>query len=403
MNNKKIYGNSKTREDHKLIVLNFIRKHGQVSRTDIYEKTRISKPTVTRVIEELLKEGIVRETGVGESSIGRKPVYIELNPSAYYCMGVNISRNTIRASMVDLGMNIISKKAVDIRHINSVEIFKETVAAAVKDLCSESKVEPENILGVGIGASGIIDSKKGVILDFAIGHKLLDIHLKKYLEEALAMKVLIDNIANTRTLGEYWYGYGVGYKNIIFVSCSEGIGSGIIVEGNILRGKSNVTGEIGHMIVNTNGRKCICGRYGCIEAYSSTEAVENLTREVLRQGRSSILLNRVNEDIEIINYKMICECADQEDQLCIERLEEAASILSTGLANTIGIINPELVILSGDMFDASDYFYEMVKRFTKEKLFNVLTQDVVFKKRKVQDSLYEIGAAALVFKSVFRD
>lgn len=182
MNNKNISGNSKTREDHKLIVLNFIRKTGLVFRTDIYEKTKISKPTVTRIIEEILKEGIVRETGVGEPSVGRKPVYIELNPSAYYCIGVNISRNTIRASMVDLGMNIISKRAVDIRQIKDALAFKSTVAGVIKELCSECRIDTEKILGIGIGAPGIVDFEKGVILDFAIGHKLMDIHLKEYLQ-----------------------------------------------------------------------------------------------------------------------------------------------------------------------------------------------------------------------------
>lgn len=406
MNYKRVIGNSQVREDNKIKVLNYIRINNAVSRTDIFKHTNISKPTVTRIIEQLLKEGLVIETGIssGESELGRKSVYIQINPSAHYCIGINISKNAIRASLIDLSMNIIRKKTTSIKHIKEVDEFKEIVLNSINELLNETEnIDINKILGIGIGVPGNVDYLKGIIIAFASKPNVVHVNLKDYIEERLNLEVFIDNNAKTRALGEYWYGYGTGYKNLIYVVCSEGIGSGIIAEGNILRGKNNVTGEFGHMSINANGKKCSCGRYGCVEAYCSLDAIENMAKAALKQGRKSQLLGLAQGDIDAIDYKLICEGARGGDLLCNERLEEAACFLSTGLANTIGIINPELIILSGELFDESDYFYDLVKEYTIGKLSNIAAQGIMFVNRKVKDNLYEIGAATLVYKSFFQD
>lgn len=406
MNYKRSVGNSRIREDHKIIVLNYIRINKAVSRTDIYKNTNISKPTVTRVIEQLLQEGLVVESGIAanESEVGRKPIYLQINPSAHYCIGINISKKAIRASIIDLSMNIIFKKTTSIKHINEVDEFKNIVLNCIEELLTEVKgIDKSKILGVGIGVPGSVDYDKGIIVAFASKPNIVNVNLKDYIEEKLNIHVLIDNNAKTRALGEYWYGYGSGYKNIIFVVCSEGIGSGIIVDGNILRGKNNETGEFGHMSINTDGRRCSCGRYGCVEAYCALESVENEIKIALKHGRKSIVMESVEGDIEAIDYKLICEAANKNDLLCKEQLEEVACFFSTGLANMIKIINPELVILSGELFDESQYFYKLVKEYTKDRLLSNLSQDVVLMNRRVKDSLHEIGAATLVYKEFFRD
>ncbi len=406
MNKMISVGNSKIREDHKIQILNYIRINKAVSRTDIYKNTNISKPTITRVIEQLEQEGLVIESGiaVSESEIGRKPIYLQINSSAYYCIGINISKKAIRASIIDLSMNIIVKKTTSIKHINEADDFKNIVLNCIDELLLEvEEIDKSKILGVGIGVPGSVDYDKGIIIEFASKPNIVDVNLKEYIEEKLKFHVLIDNNAKTRALGEYWYGYGSGYNNILFVVCSEGIGSGIIADGNILRGKNNETGEFGHMSVSIDGKKCSCGRYGCVEAYCALESVENAVKAALKKGRKSIIIELAEGDIEAIDYKLICEAANQNDLLCKEQLEEVACILSTGIANTIRIINPEIVILSGELFDESEHFYEVVKEYTKNRLVGNSYQDVVFMNRRVKDSLHEIGAATLVYKEFFHD
>lgn len=406
MNYKKIVGNSKIREDHKTRILNYIRINKAVSRTDICKNTNISKPTVTRVVEQLLNEGLVIESDVvtAESEVGRKPVNIKINPSARYCIGINISKKNIRASVIDLSMNIVLKKTTSIRDVTEVDDFNNTVLNCINGLLDSVKnIDRSKILGIGIGVPGNVDYNRGVIVEFASKPNIVNVKLKEYIEERLNLKVFIDNNAKTRALGEYWYGYGIGYKNIIFVVCSEGIGSGIIADGNILRGKNNETGEFGHMNVKIDGKKCNCGKYGCVEAYCTLESIENTVKSFLKQGRKSVLNELVHGNIELIDYKMVCKAACEGDMLCKECLEEAACFLGTGVANTIRIIDPEIVILSGELFDESEQFYELTKEYTKEKLSKAAAKSIVFVNRRVRDSLYEIGAATLVYKRFFQD
>ena len=400
MNLKKGLGNSQTREDHKIRVLNYIRINNVVSRTDIYKNTNISKPTVSRVIEQLLQEGLVIESGTtaGVSDVGRKPIYVQLNPSACYCIGVNISKSAIQASMIDLSMNIIFKKTTSIKHVNKVDDFKEIVLSCITEILDQVKsVDMTKILGIGIGVPGTVDYNNGTIMTIASKPNIVDINLKDYIEERLNLQVLIDNNAKTRGLGEYWYGFGIGYKNIIFVVCSEGIGSGIITDGNILRGKNNVTGEFGQMTISSDG-KC-----APLESFCALGSIEKSVKEELKRGKQSVLFELTEGNIEAVDYKQICLGAAKGDMLCREKLEQAAGYLSVGLANMIQIVNPEIIILSGELFDKSEYFYELVQEYTRNKLWNIAVQGVVFARRKVVDGLYEIGAATLVYKRFFQD
>lgn len=405
MDGSNIKGNSKTRHDNKLKILNFIRLNSPVSRTDIYERTEISKPTVTRIIEDLIKKGLITEIGTAESNAGRKPVNLVLVEDAFYCIGVNISRHTLSASLVNLGMKIVKTNTLSIKNIKDTNSFLNIVYNTIRELIDSSKIPHSKILGLGIGVPGVVDFQKGIIKHLSISHTLQEVPLGSYLENLLELKVLVDNNANTRALGEYWYGLGTGYKNIVYLACNEGIGSGIIVEGNILRGKNNITSGLGHMIVKIDGAKCNCGGSGCIEAYSSIEAIESAAKEAVLRGSNSLLLPKIGsvENIDKIDFSLIAKCADNGDDLCTKILWEAASVLGAGVANLIGIFNPEIIIFSGSVFDKSSYFYDLVKQSTRQKLFNPLAQDILFTQRKTGDILYGIGAATMIFKEFFGD
>lgn len=394
-------GNIKIRTEHKLKVLSIIRKDSSVSRTEIFERTNISKPTVTRIIQDLLDEGLVVELGRSDVLSGRKPVNIGLNPNAYYTIGINLTKGYIYASVMDFSMNLKYKSITGIQQVKNEKDFLKTIDQIVNKLLQNSGILKEQVLGIGVGVPGIVNFETGEILDFGFTHNFPNMKLKEHLEETFGLKVLVDNNANTRALGEYWYGYGVGYSNIVFVICNEGIGSGIICEGNILRGKNNITGEIGHMTINIDGRKCTCGRLGCIEAYCSTDSITAFAKRALRNGVASSLLYEKNGNLDEIDYKNICECYDSGDDLCNQLMEDAACILSAGLQNLIALIAPEMLILSGNLFDASKTFFNRVVELTRERIRNSALQEVLFLNRKIADNLYEAGAAALIYKSFF--
>lgn len=385
-------GNTKIRKEHTMQILDHIRRNAPVSRTGICKDTGISKPTVTRVIEKLKADGLILETGYVDSASGRKPVHIELNPDAFYAIGVNVTLNSVYVTLVDLCMNIIISNKVDIRNLRSSDELLERISECTLMIMKDSGKPKDKLLGIGVGVPGLVDFDNGIIIDFGVRHSMYDIKIRDFLMAKTGLKTIVDNNANTRVLGELWYGYAEGYKDIVYVICSQGIGSGIISDGKILRGADNVSGEFGHMTVNIDGRECVCGKRGCLETYCSLEAFEQITKDKLVEASC---------EIPAMSYQDICGYARLGDEFFKSRLYDTANIFATGLANLIGIINPEMVILSGELFDESGFFLDNVLDLTKRNIFSPFAQDVLFKIRKVKDNLYTIGAAALILKEFF--
>lgn len=401
MIDKNIKGTSALRQKNRIQIIDYIRKNAPVTRIDIFNGTKISRPTITRIVKQLVEEKIVEESGIVETHAGRKPIYLKLRKSALCCLGMNIYRNSISASIIDLDKNILMSKKDSISNIQSEEEFLECVLRMIYKLIDESKIMINHVIGIGIGSSGVVDYDRGVLYNFNPYLNIRNIHLKDFLEEELSIPVFVDNNPNTRALGEYWYGYGKGYKNIAYIVCGEGIGSGIIADGNILRGKNNFTGEFGHMTVAVNGRQCNCGRKGCVEAYCSTEQIEKILSEDLMKVDESPIKDYCGHNGETISYSLICEFYEK-DKYCKRVIDQAIEILSIGLSNLMGILNPEIVVLSGELFENNFIFHKVVAKI-KENVFTSSIGNIEFRKRQQLDYVYEIGAAALVYKAYFNN
>ena len=387
----------------KLDLLNYVRLHEPVSRTDICNNTSLSKPTVSRITDELVKKNLLIEitTSSMNTNIGRKPVLLRINEEAFYCIGLDIERTYIKGSILDINRNIVARKEYSIKYIKDEEEFKHSIKIVIEELIIQSNIDIDLILGIGIGVPCIVDYNKGILMDYYINKIPMKIMLKKYLEDSFSIPVYIDNNANICVLGEYWYGYGKGYQNIIYVMCNQGVGSGVIVEGNILRGKNSVAGEIGHQKVVQDGRICSCGRKGCLEAYCSTVAICKSVKDRLSKGEKSVIRKYIDNDYSKITYELINICAFNGDDLCKDVIDKADRILGIGISNIINILNPEIIIFSGELFRYRDDVIEMVKRYTREQLFSLIGEDTIFAYRKDEDILSGVSAAAMVFKNIF--
>ncbi|GMQ59042.1 ROK family transcriptional regulator [Vallitalea sediminicola] len=397
INNKSIDGNRK-------ILLNYIRENEPVSRTDACNNTSLSKPTVSRIVDELVKSDILIETGeagTDNTTVGRKPVLLKVNEEAFYCIGLDITRTCIKGAILDINRNIIARKEESLRYIKEEKEFLGNVEKIIETLISQSGLSEDKILGIGIGVPCTVDYNTGILIDFNINRQPKKINLKKYLEGIFSLPVYIDNNANICVLDEYWYGYGKGYKNIIYIICNHGVGSGIIVEGNILRGKNSVAGEIGHQKIEQNGRICTCGKKGCLEAYCGTEAVETTVKDELNKGSKSIITDYVEEDCNQITFELINKCASNNDYLCSCVLDKAEKALGLGISNLINILNPDIIILSGEFFRYRDNVTDRIKMYAKEQLFNLVGDDTVFVHREDADILSGVSAATLVYKDIF--
>ncbi|MGH7602414.1 MAG: ROK family protein [Gemmatimonadaceae bacterium] len=249
----------------------------------------------------------------------------------------------------------------------------ERIAAMIEKVISETMAETGaqrgDFLGVGIGSPGPLDRENGiVIITPNLGWK--NFPLRDEISSRVHLEATLDNDANCATLGEFWCGAAVGGRNVVGMTLGTGIGGGLILEGKLYHGASDVAGEIGHTTIDLNGRRCKCGNYGCLEAYASGPAIAERAKEaVLGDETESILLSLVGGDLKKISAQTVYEAAKRGDTLATEVVRETGRILGAGVSNLLNIFNPDVVVMAGGVTQAGDELFKPLRAEVKRRAF----------------------------------
>ena len=254
-------------------------------------------------------------------------------------------------------------------------------------------IEIEKVSSIGIGAAGQIDRNNGTVIA-APNLDCYDLNLKQILQEHFNLPVFVGNDVEIAAIGEQKFGAGKGCDDFVCIFVGTGVGSAIIKNGHIITGATGTAGEIGHMIVDLNGRQCACGAHGCLEAYASRSAIERRIEGALKKGRKSCILEYLETGKSITSH-MIQKSIEREDELVLQYVNEACEYLSGGIASIINFINPELIVLGGGLIEASDYFYRKTIKKAASKSLPVPSEKIKFEKAKLGDFSGVIGAAFL--------
>lgn len=224
------------------------------------------------------------------------------------------------------------------------------------------------VLGVGVGAPGPLDTKSGVVL-LTPNLGWVDMPLRQRMHDGLGLPAALDNDANCAVLGEWWRGAARGTVNAVGVTIGTGIGGGIIIGGRLYRGSSDCAGEVGHMTIDDQGRKCGCGNYGCLEAYASGPAIARRAAEGIEAGEESMLKSMVQGDLRRITAQTVYEASAAGDQFALEVVRDTARFLGTGVANLINIFNPEAVVVCGGVTLAGERLFTPLRREVVKRAF----------------------------------
>ncbi|HYW30980.1 MAG TPA: ROK family protein, partial [Gemmatimonas sp.] len=230
------------------------------------------------------------------------------------------------------------------------------VDTTIEATMRETGAERDAFRGVGIGAPGPLDRERGVVLLTPnLGWR--DIPLRDRMSALTGLPATLDNDANCATYGEWWIGAARGARNVIGMTIGTGIGGGIIFDGRLYHGASDVAGEIGHTTIDQSGRRCGCGNYGCLEAYASGPAIAERAREALAYEQASILTEMVDGDVSRITAQTVYEAASEGDSIAREVVRDTARFLGTGIANLLNIFNPDVVVIAGGVTQAGDALF----------------------------------------------
>jgi glucokinase len=247
----------------------------------------------------------------------------------------------------------------------------EHIARLIKDSIAAARKETGRgleLAGVGIGAPGPLDTRRGIVR-LAPNLGWHDMPLRDRVEQAVGLRASLDNDANCATLGEWWLGAARGGKIVVGITIGTGIGGGLVIDGRLFHGASDVAGEIGHTTIDSTGRRCKCGNYGCLEAYASGPAIALRAVEGLESGAPSRLPEYVQGDLARITAQTVYEAAHDGDEFALDVVRETARFLGIGVANIVNIINPDVVVVCGGVTLAGDRLFIPLRREVSRRAF----------------------------------
>lgn len=349
--------------NNKKRIIKLLSKERELTKLDISRKLDISVPTVTTIVGELIEDGIVLEAGMATSTGGRKPVIIKFLPDSRYSIGVDLGKDFVRAVLTNLDSKIIEDRRKELFSINETEVLeniKKLLEELLKDYCGLH----DKILGIGFSLPGTVN-EKDLKLEVATNFKLKNISFNNF-SEVFNLPIYLENEANAGALAESQLGSAKELNNLIYVSVTEGIGAGIIINHDMYKGKGMRAGEVGHMTINKNGRLCNCGKKGCWETYASISAVINDYNK--------------DTDIRIGTFEELIEKYKDNEEKAVNIIEQYIKDLSEGIQNLIFIFNPDYIIIGGDISNFSHVFQEKItsRIFEKNEFYSEGDVNIIF-------------------------
>ncbi|WHZ03199.1 ROK family transcriptional regulator [Neobacillus sp. YX16] len=326
------------KKNNKALVLQLIMEKEPISRADIAQVSGLHKATVSSLVNELLEEALIFESGPGESSGGRRPVILHFNKVAGYAVGIDIGVNYVLCVLTDLNGNILIEKNQSVKRTPYPSIMA-IIQSMIQSIIDEMPASRYGIIGIGVGVPGIVNKQGSILLAPNLGWT--NIQLKKDLEELFHVPIIIENEANAGAFGEQQFGAGQDFQNIVYISAGIGIGVGIILNKELYQGKNGFSGEMGHMIIDLNGKPCSCGSRGCWEAYASENA----------------LLELANSD----SLESLIELAENGDETAQRLFGEIGTYLGYGINNIINTFNPDQVILGNRLALARQWIEQPIR------------------------------------------
>ena len=324
-------------------VLRLLNDRGAMSRKDIAEEVGLTAASVTSICTELLEKNIITELGevTEEKRAGRKKILVDLNSHYKNVLCIAIETDETYISVTDMKGNIIASQKMKTDWETEPEAFLERVANEAGRILWDHNISKDKLLGTGVTLPGKVDSENGLSLGaYTIWKKVLPVG--EIIEKLLGTKVYVENNLKAAALYEILFGRGRDEKNLFLLKWGPGVGSAMIFDGKVYNGANNMAGEIGHTTLGKDGRLCKCGRKGCLELYVSTHAILDDIKLALGDEKA------YKEDINRLADENVRSLMDDK----MDRLAQT-------LRNAVSLINPNRVVVLGDIFDIPN----MPKRF----------------------------------------
>lgn len=371
-----------------------------LSCSDIGSRIHTSIPLVTRMLNELIDEHVIVETGYAPSTGGRRPLLYSLRPDVFYIVAVAMDQLFTRIVIMDLQRRHVTVvKEVELPLLNNPGAAA-TLVENINECISGSGIPKDEIAGIGIGMPGFVDGRKGINYSFLqMGNE----PLARYITEKTGIQTSVENDSSLIALAEFRFGAARNKRTTMVINLGWGIGLGLILNGEIFRGNSGFAGEFSHLPLFSNNKMCSCGKSGCLETEASLLVVVGKAEEGIRKGRVTMLDQTLPTDNVNEACWAVISAAEKGDKFAVELLSEAGYNIGRGVAILIHLLNPEAIILSGRGSSAGKIWQAPIQQALNEHCIPRMAANASIEISELGYNAELTGAAALVMENYLRN
>ncbi len=379
------------------LIINTIREVGRVSRADLARKLGLSQPTVSLIIEHLVKQGILLEVGIGSSSGGRRPILLTINPDYRYIVGVDLSQQNVDIAIGNLSCEIIASSSLVFSQGDEASLVLSGVAETIKKLFQANQIDLELLGTIVFAVPGVFDPKTGMVTRAAHSFNWNGLVIKDMLRDHFASSILIQNDVNIGVLGEFSTRRDPGIQSLAYISVGVGIGAGIILNGQLWEGCHGTAGEIGFMALSRDVLDTTYRHYRNLETISSTTSIVKRAREIIASKKTGILSDLSWGDPKRVDFDLICQAASLHDEDAQGLLKEMAISVGLAVANLQNVLDLEIIVLGGAIISAGEVFLEEIQNVVNMTACN--QTEITFSCLREKTVL--VGAIAVAADSIY--
>jgi len=387
------------KKENILSVLRCIIEHGPISKRSVKEITGLSWGSVSAISNELVKNKIIDESKVYDGHIGRTPLVLDICHDNYLIIGLNFNLDSITGVLMDIKHNVICTIDRKLTEMDRDNVINQAFYL-IDTIYNKYDSDKSKIIGIGIAMQASVDSAKGISNYTPYYSNWDNVPIVNILKQKYDIPVFLDHIPNCRALCERWMGSAKGISNYLFIAISMGIGMSIIINGEIYKGSNGNAGEIGHITMVPDGKKCVCGNYGCLETLVSVRSIIERAVEGVLSGKDKILEKILdNNPITDIDIAMLYKAVNMGDKYCSAIFDEMAVYLGIAISNIINLFNPELIIIGGELSQYESLFVSKLKETVEKRTWKSSVKDILVS--GLTGNTGAIGAGLILVQKIF--
>ncbi|ENM5925429.1 ROK family protein [Vibrio mimicus] len=370
-------------------VYKLIDQKGPISRIDLSKESELAPASITKITRELIDAHLIHETTVQEAiSRGRPAVGLQTNNIGWQFLSMRLGRGYLTIALHELGGEVLIDTKIDIHEIDQDDVLARLLFE-IEEFFQTYAAQLDRVTSIAITLPGLVNSEQGIVLQMP-HYNVKNLALGPEIYKATGLPVFVANDTRAWALAEKLFGHSQDVDNSVLISIHHGLGAGIVLDGRVLQGRHGNIGELGHIQIDPNGKRCHCGNYGCLETVASSQAIRDQVKSRILAGEPSCL-----EAIEDISIEDICAAAADGDPLAVDLIQQLGRYLGAAIAIVINLFNPDKVLIGGVINQAKAILYPSIEQCIREQSLPVYHQDLQLVESRFYKQATMPGAALI--------